>query len=80
MEEVTCTYKTVVLIPKEETVERPGLSFKGSSKMCLGEIRNEGVGWIKLAQNWVWYWECGDILMDFEVKSRKLLSQLGNCN
>jgi hypothetical protein len=54
VEVVRYTYKIVVLIPREETIGRPGHSFRGNSKMHLGEIRNEGVDWIKLAWDWVW--------------------------
>jgi hypothetical protein len=45
VEEVTYTiqyntYKIVVFIPREETIGGLGHSFKGNSKMHLGEIRN----------------------------------------
>jgi hypothetical protein len=44
VEEVRYTYKIIDLIPREETIGRPGNSFKSNSKTHLGEIRDEGVG------------------------------------
>jgi hypothetical protein len=51
VEEVTYTYKVVLLIPRGETGGKLGHSFKGNSKMHLGEIKNEKVDWVKLARD-----------------------------
>jgi hypothetical protein len=55
VEEVRYTYRIVVLMPREETIGRPEHSCKGSSKIHRRELRNEGVDWIKLAEDWVWW-------------------------